>query len=867
MRLAAFFLTLTLASSLPAPQPETPPAPETPRPTGGPGNGPRGGASSEPEIKPYDRVITKNAKTLEGLFKVHQIRSKVFYEIPVSELGRDMLMVSRLAQTTLGAGYGGARVSEDVIRWERRGDRVLLRLVSYDIVADPKHPMARAVEASNTPGVLLAFPIEALGKGDAPVIDVTRLFTTEIPEFSPRQNLRARGFDSARSFIESVKAFPENINVAVLQTFTAPPDSGMGGRGESPAPTRPGAGAMRGSTGTVLMHYSMVKLPEKRMRPRLKDDRVGYFSIRQRDYGTEEHRASEREYIARWRLEKKDPSAALSEPVKPIVYYIDPATPKQWVPFIKKGIEDWQPAFEAAGFKKAIVAKDAPTAEQDPNWSPEDARVSCVRWLPSTVKNAQGPHVSDPRTGEILESDILMYHNILELQRDWYFSQAGAVDPRAKKLPLPDDLMGELVRYVVAHEVGHTLGLPHNMKASSLYPFEKLRDREWLAKMGHTPTIMDYSRFNYVVQPEDNIAPELLIPRIGPYDLFAIAWGYKPIPNASSPEAEKSTLEEWIKPQDTTPWLRFSTTKSMGADPGELTEAVGDADAVAATTLGTKNIQRVMGMLLTAVPQKGETYDDLGAVYDSVIGQWSRELGHVAALVGSFHSQQKHGGQEGVLFQPVPRERQKAAVKFLNANLFTTPKWLVPREVERRLEPAGAMQRLLNVQRNLLSNLLGAARMNWLMEQEATGATPYRATEFLADLREGVFTELAQPTVMVDPWRRNLQRVYLETVNTRLNGRPAAAMFVAGGTRFAPVVTNPDDDSRGLLRAELRTLAAQISRTSTADRATRAHLDDLKDRIGQILDPKLPSPSPASGGLFGRPTIEDEMSCWPDLRP
>jgi hypothetical protein len=839
---------------------ETPP-PQSEQGAGRPSFG--GRTPPEPDIRPYEKVITKEAKTTHGLFTVHRVRNRVYYEIPTERLGKDLLWVSQLAKTTLGAGYGGSAVGNRVVRWERHDRRVMLRDLSYAVVADDREPISRAVQAANNPTILMVFNIEALGKGDAPVIDVTRLFTTEVPEFSARRLLRARGFDASRSFIESVKVFPENINVSVSQTYTAPPETP--GAGPTPSPTPSMFGSMSGNAGTVLMHYSMVKLPEKPMMPRLHDERVGYFSVRKYDYGLDEHRAPQRTFITRWRLEKKNPAADVSEPVKPIVYYVDPATPKKWVPYVVKGIEDWQPAFEEAGFRKAIIAKQAPPPSEDPDWSPEDARYSVVRWLPSTIRNAMGPHVHDPRTGEILEADIQMFHNILELQRDWYFSQVGPLDKRAQKLPLPDDLMGELIRFVVAHEVGHTLGLPHNMKASSTYPFDKLRDAEWLRKMGHTPTIMDYSRFNYIVQPEDRVPAELLIPRIGPYDKFSIRWGYRPIAGATTPDGEKEALQEWVKAQEDTPWLRFSTPKSMGSDPGELTEAVGDADAIQASTLGTRNIKRVLDMLLTAVPRKGEDYDDLGTVYSSVIGQWVRELNHVAALVGGFHSQQKHAGQEGVLFTPVPGERQKAALKFLNANIFATPTWLVQPEIIRRLEPMGALNRVVNAQRSVLSSLLSPARMARLQEQEAIdGIKAYRSTEFLADLRSGIFGEMADTSVRIDPYRRNLQRAYLELINERLNSRQAPAMAI-GATSATVIQLNPNDDTRGLLRGELRAISAQATArvASSADRATRVHLDDLRDRIAQILDPKLPmaSSGPATANR-GRPSIDD---CWPDL--
>ncbi len=400
---------------------------------------------------------------------MHRIKDRVFYEIPKDKLGREFLWVSQIAKTTLGAGYGGQAAGNRVVKWERRGDRILLRGVSYEVVADPAAPIAKAVESANYNPIVMAFNVEAERDGNA-VIEVTRLFTTDVPEFSGRTRVGARAFDANRSFVERAVSFPENIEVEATHTYNNPPaEAAAGGRG-GPAPGgRGGAQPLRSGSHSVVMHYSMVLLPEKPMQARLFDERVGYFSTGKIDYSVDEHRAPQRRFITRWRLEKKDPTAALSEPVKPITYYIDPATPKKWVPYLKAGVESWQAAFEAAGFKNAVIAKEAPTAEQDPDWSPEDARYSVIRWLPSTIENASGPHVHDPRSGEILETDIQFYHNVMNLARNWYFVQVGALDPRAQKLPLPDDLMGKLVQYVAAHEVGHTLGFQHNMKASSMY--------------------------------------------------------------------------------------------------------------------------------------------------------------------------------------------------------------------------------------------------------------------------------------------------------------------------------------------------------------------------------------------------------------
>jgi hypothetical protein len=786
------------------------------------------------EIKPYDKVITKDAKSDVGVFTVHNVKEKFYYEIPKVELGKEFLWVSQIAKTTLGVGYGGQAAGNHVVRWERYNNRVLLRSVSYEVVADPSLPIARAVQAANNETIIMAFNIEAFGKNDSVVIDVTRLFTTEVSELSARTRLRARGFDASRSFIERVKSFPTNIEARVTHTYTSPPD--VTPQTGPPTPPNPNApqGIRPGTNATVLMHYSMVKLPEKPMMPRLFDQRVGYFTVRQTDYGIDEQRAPRRVYITRWRLEKKDPSAAMSEPVKPIVYYIDPATPAKWIPYIKRGIVKWQAAFEEAGFKNAILARDAPTAQEDPEWNPEDARYSVIRWLPSTIENATGPHIRDPRTGEILESDIQFYHNVMNLARDWYFIQAGPLDPRARKLPLPDTLMGELIEYVTAHEVGHTLGFQHNMKASSLYPAAKLRDPEWLKKMGHTPTIMDYSRFNYVAQPEDNIPVAHLIPGIGPYDKWATMWGYKTIPGARTPDEEKKTLNEWARQQDTTPWLRFSTAESGGSDPGELTEAVGDADAVWSTALGMKNLARVADMLLPATTREGEPYDDLEELYGRMLGQWVTELNHVAAIVGGYDSQQKHGGQEGVRFVPVPKERQAAAVTFLNDHAFQTPMWAIKPEILRRIEPTGALERIRTNQLRVLNSLLNNTRVARLVEQEALGgAAAYQPATFFNDVRRGIWRELeGRQQIRIDAYRRNLQRGYIALMADKLNGRQAVS-----------------DDSRPFIRGELRALDAAIAASllRATDHTTKLHLLDARDQITKALDPKFAPPAPTTG--------------------
>ncbi|MGD8816820.1 MAG: zinc-dependent metalloprotease [Acidobacteriota bacterium] len=797
------------------------------------GRGGGDGAQESEGPKPYEEVITDEAVTDDGVFDVHRVGDAIYYEIPLDELGKDYLWVARIKRTTFGVGYGGARTDDRVIRWELRDDKVLLKLIGYDVIADPDTPVAQAVADANNPAIAEAFDVAAYSAEGNPVIDVTRLFTNETPELSVRTRLNARGFDSGRSFIEKVVSFPININVEVSQTYTAPPATGgNGGGGGRGAPQR----GMRGNSATVVMSYSMLKLPEEPMMPRLFDERVGYFSDSYIDYSRPEHRAVQRRFITRYRLEKKDPDAAISDPIEPIVYWVDPATPAKWVPYIKMAIEDWQPAFEAAGFSNAIVAREAPA--DDPDWSPEDARYSVIRWLPSTTENASGPHVHDPRSGEIIEADIQFYHNVQNLARDWYFVQVGDLDPRAATLPLPDELMGQLIRYVAVHEIGHTLGFQHNMKASGTYTLDQVRDPAWVHENGHTPTLMDYSRFNYVAQPEDGIAVEDLIPKIGPYDKWATMWGYKPIPGATTPDEELPTLDQWAQEQDDKPWLRFSTADAAGSDPLNNTEAVGDIDAVEATTLGLKNIERISDMMLSATTtEEGQPYDELTEVYGRLLGQWRLEMGHVTQIVGGSLSQQKHIGQDGVRFVAVPADRQREAAQFLVDNALTTPMMFVQPDILRRMEPAGVLDRIRTAQNSIMNSMLQASRLDRLVEQAALEVDDYEPTEYLADIRNGVWSELSGGTI-IDPFRRNTQRVYLDTINNRLNGNTA-----------------PSGEVRALLRGELRTLRGQIvaAMPSMNDRATRYHLEDSIDFIDQILDPRAmrERSSNGTGGGFG----------------
>ena len=784
-------------------------------------------------IQPYGKVIKKSAISDEGLFIVHKVEDNQYYEIPDSLFGREMLMVTRISKTASGIGFGGGKQNTQVLRWERKNKKVLLRVVSHQIVASDSLPIHEAVVNSNFEPILYSFDIKAIGKdSNSTVIQVNKFFEEDVKAIGypskRRKAYKISGIDKTRCYIESIKSYPLNIESRHVKTYKA---------SEPPS---------NSSTGSISMELnnSMVLLPVKPMRRRYFDQRVGWFSRSQTDYGLENQKSKSVRYLDRWKLEvkkediEKFKKGELVEPKKQIVYYVDRATPKKWIPYLKQGIEDWQIAFEEAGFKNAIIAKDPPSIEEDPDWSPEDVRYSVVRYLASPIPNANGPHVSDPRSGEILESDINWYHNVMLLLRNWFFIQTAAINPEARTPEFRDEVMGSLIRFVSAHEVGHTLGLPHNMGSSSAYPVDSLRSVHFTKKYGTAPSIMDYARFNYVAQPEDKGVS--LMPNVGIYDKHSIRWGYRPILEAKSAKDEKPILDQWIRAHEKDPMYRFGSQQfGNPIDPSSQTEDLGD-DAIKASLYGIENLKKIVPNLNKWTYNEGEDFQELEDLYAQIFNQYNRYMGHVIANIGGVYENYKTFDQSGSVYSHVVKNHQKQCMKFLNEQLFKTPAWLINKDISNKIEFTGLTERIRKSQSNNLKKILDFARLARVIENNTVNDNEsYSLIEMLNDLQSGIWSELRTSSA-ITVYRRNLQKAYIERMDYLINKKQSEITGIEKYTLKRTKVNINQSDIISVCRGKLEELKSQIKKRlpSYRDEYSKYHLKDMINRIDSTLESK-----------------------------
>ena len=799
--------------------------------------------------KPYKEVITNKAITSKGLFTMHKVEDKYYAELPVNLLGRDILVVNRVSKSSVEipkgfGGYAGDQIGEKVIRFEKGpNNKVFIRNISYNVNPDSTKQMYHSVLNSNIQPIAMAFDVKAYAPdslGGGIVIDLTDNITADNEIFgfegSSKSQFQVGSFQADKSYIVAVKPYPINVEIKTVKTFNK---SAAGG---APVPGAPPATPSQ-ATVTLEMNSSLLVLPEKPMKPRYEDKRVGYFSTDYTDFDANTQGVKQISMIARWRLEPKPADmekykrGELVEPAKQIIYYIDPTTPKKWVPYLIQGINDWQGAFEKAGFKNAIVGKVAPTWEEDSTWSLEDARNSGIIYKPSSVQNAYGPSTTDPRSGEIIESHIGWFHNVMELLRNWYMIQAGAIDPRARKMVFDDELMGQLIRFVSSHEVGHTLGLPHNFGSSSGVPVENLRNKAWVEANGHTPSIMDYARFNYVAQPEDNISAAGIYPRIGDYDKWAIEWGYKLLPDAATAEDEVPILDKWVDAKATDKRYYYGR-QGQPDDPRDQSECIGD-NAMKASAYGIKNLQRIVPNLPVWTKQANEDYSDLNEIYGEVVGQFRRYIGHVCYNFGGIYETLKKNNQSGDVYEFVNKATQKEAADFINKQVFTTPTWLINKAISGKTG-VNSTSTILALQEAALSRMLNTNTMNKMLNAEASiGNQAYTISDLLGDLKQSIFTELPGKKP-IDIYRRNLQKAYVERLGNIINPTPASGGITIFFGNTSPSVDTKKSDILSYLKGHCRELKIQTdaAAASSSDKATKYHLQDLSDRLKKILDPK-----------------------------
>lgn len=770
------------------------------------------------QIKPYKEVISAGYHTKRGLFTVHQYKDSIYFEIPDSILQRDIMTVNRLENAPSGSAmFAGEELKERVIQFEKNEDSTIT--IRYNLLvnrADEKDDIYKAVKRSNYNPVAYTFPIRAISADSTSyVIDATAFLTgnTFINEIGEQLSKEASYSTLKNARVKSILVYPINVEISTAKDFTS-------SKGTPPEPV------------SIMTHISFIELPKIPMQQRLFDPRVGYFTEDFNQFADHQQKVEKRQVITRWRLEPRSKDMArwkkgeLVEPAQPIVIYIDPATPKQWRKYLIQGINDWQKAFEQAGFKNAIIGKEWP--ENDTTMQLDDVRYSVLHYFPSETANAYGPHVNDPRSGEIIQTRIGWYHNVMSLVHNWYQLQAGATDPAARKAKFSEELMGQLIRFVSSHEVGHTLGLRHNFGSSSRTPVDSLRSLTYLKQHGHTASIMDYARFNYVAQPEDNIPQEYLFPHIGEYDRWAIEWGYK-ASFAKNVDEDTRTVRKWISDRlAKNPRLWFGDGETQKTDARNQTEDLGD-NAIKASTYGIKNLQRIVPHLPEWTYEEGGVQENLAEMYKNIKNQYIRYLDHVLLNIAGIHKTLRPDGDTMRVYEMVPAAMQLEAVEFFNQQLFTTPLWLrnpvVSAKVEEPVSPTNP-DFIEDTQVRGLNSLLDVGRMNNISTNiNRYGEKALQLNDYIAAIHKGIWKGLKEKKVVIDSYSRTLQKAYFANLM---------------GIVLAKTPEMSETDASSIMKADMLLLEQEIKAAipNTSDAMSKIHLEDLQNRIFNLQNTK-----------------------------